>query len=83
MPKKTTQEISQKAQEIWDKLSTPERHYIGMGEFPEERMQQAVDQGFDAEDITTALLNIHETRKRRPAAPAKKAKRRNGKWRGK
>lgn len=82
---KTHQEISQRAQAIWDKQSSAGRSYIGMGLMPDDDIQREVEQGFERDDITTALLSLYEKNHRLHVITAGKGKpkRRGPKWRKK
>lgn len=85
MPQKTPQEIQERAQQIWAKLSSAGRSCVGMGIMPDDDIQVAIEQGFERDDILTALLSFHEKYQRLPIITSGKGrlKGKGSKWRKK
>jgi len=50
-----------KAKAIWDALSSQERSAIRFGLLPDQAIQAAVNEGFDATELTAALLRVADS----------------------
>jgi len=58
MTRKTREDVTAKALELWQAFSENERFGVRFGMFPAEPMRQAEAEGFTSRDLTLALMDV-------------------------
>ena len=56
--RKTADETTAKAKELWEAMDSNERHGIRFGMFPARTMRDAEMEGYDSRRLTIALMDV-------------------------